>query len=142
MLRLTIFTEYIRNIAPFSGRLLKSLKEWFRLNVMILIVAVANKAKKHAPPSPAYVPYWEMKMRNDGGQAFPCEGGACSGLHADPGMSLRQWYAGLALQGILAGGYGDTVPHDDVGGGADAAFFAVQYADALIAELEKPDDRP
>ncbi len=30
---------------------------------------------------------------DDGGPAFPCEGGVDSGLYAAPGMSLRQWFA-------------------------------------------------
>lgn len=33
---------------------------------------------------------------NDGGPAFPCEGGDNSGLHAHPGMSLRCWLASQA----------------------------------------------
>ena len=48
-------------------------------------------------------------------------------------MSLRDWFAGQALAGILGGGFGDTIPHDDVNGGGDAAFFAYQYADAMLA---------
>jgi hypothetical protein len=50
-----------------------------------------------------------------------------------PGMTLRDWFAGQALAGMLAGGFADTIPHDDVGGGEDAAFFAYQYADAMLA---------
>lgn len=41
-------------------------------------------------------------QRNTGGQAFPCEGGFDSGLHADPGMTLRDYFAAKALQGFLA----------------------------------------
>jgi hypothetical protein len=36
----------------------------------------------------------------DGGPAFPCEGGVNSGLYAAPGMSLRDWFAGQALTAI------------------------------------------
>ena len=46
-----------------------------------------------------------------------------------PGMTLRQWYAGLAMQGLLAhngGDWGDLVAKD-----------AAKEADALIAELKK-----
>jgi len=53
--------------------------------------------------------------------------------HKEVAMSLRDYFAGQALAGILAGGFADTVPHDDVGGGKDAAFFAYQYADAMLA---------
>lgn len=76
----------------------------------------------------------------DGGPAFPRFGMNSwekpSTLEA--GMSLRAWFAGQALAGILAGGFADTIPHDDVNGGGDAAFFAVQYADALLAALAIP----
>lgn len=48
-------------------------------------------------------------------------------------LELRDWFAGQALSGILAGGFAGTIPHDDVNGGYDAAFFAYQYADAMIA---------
>lgn len=68
----------------------------------------------------------------DGGPAFPHM--AADG-HPDYrlGLSLRDWFAGQALVGILAGGFADTIPHDDVNGGGDAAFFAYQYADAMLA---------
>lgn len=49
------------------------------------------------------------------------------------GMSLRDWFAGQALVGMLGGGFADTIPHDDANGGGDAAFFAYQYADAMLA---------
>ena len=68
-----------------------------------------------------------MNKHHDGGSAFPqsdCENG----------MSLRDWFAGQALAGILAGGFADTVPHDGPGGGDEAAGFAYQYADAMLAE--------
>lgn len=69
-----------------------------------------------------------MTKQDDGGPAFPGDGGSifC-------GMSLRDWFAGQALAGILAGGFADTVPHDDANGGGDAAGFAYQYADAMLA---------
>lgn len=46
----------------------------------------------------------------------------------------RDYFAGHALAGILAGGFADTVPHDDINGGADAASFAYSYADAMMSE--------
>jgi len=41
---------------------------------------------------------------NDGGPAFPSdeEGGNIQFPYHMTGMTLRQWYAGMALQGILA----------------------------------------
>lgn len=38
---------------------------------------------------------------NDGGPAFPCEGGFDSGLCPYYGMSLRDWFAGMAMQAIV-----------------------------------------
>lgn len=46
---------------------------------------------------------------------------------------LRDKFATAALIGILAGGFADTVPHDDVEGGRQAAEFAYQYADAMLS---------
>ena len=37
--------------------------------------------------------------KNDGGPAFPVTDRSRSHY---PGMSLRQWYAGMALQGLIA----------------------------------------
>lgn len=72
------------------------------------------------------------KKIEDGGPAFPHM--AADG-HTDYrlGLTVRDWFAGQALVGILAGGFADTIPHDDVNGGGDAAFFAYQYADAMLA---------
>ena len=41
------------------------------------------------------------------------------------GMTLRQWYAGMALQGLIAAGFGNP--------DGTAAVQAVAQADALIA---------
>jgi len=45
-------------------------------------------------------------------------------------MTLRQYYAGLAMQGCLSGSTGITIPKD-------IAAYAVDAADALINELNK-----
>jgi hypothetical protein len=62
--------------------------------------------------------------------AFPIyvTGGPESGYH--PGMSLREYYAGQALAGLLAN---DTGPAGDW---KKSAKDALEAADALIAELE------
>ena len=70
-----------------------------------------------------------MTARDDGGPAFPQN----SLSSQNRGMTLRDWFAGQALAGILGGGFADTIPHDDLNGGRDAAAFAYQYADAMIA---------
>jgi len=67
----------------------------------------------------------------DGGYAFPLS--VTEETVDYHGMTLRDWFAGQAMVGILSGGFADTVPHDDIGGGSDVAFFAYQYADAMLA---------
>lgn len=54
-----------------------------------------------------------------------------TGHFGDPGMTLRQHLAGLAMQGITA--------HPEFGSGTftGIAETAVKQADALIAELAK-----
>lgn len=72
----------------------------------------------------------------DGGAAFPrpALGTDCNKPWGQQTvMSLRDYFAGQALAGILAGGFADTVPHDDISGGGQAAYFAYQYADAMLA---------
>ena len=87
-----------------------------------------------------------MSKTNDGGPAFPVVAG--SGyydseeedailLDGYPGMSLRQYYAGQAMVGILSK-FGDAYTGLNRGTGpADVAKFCTVQADALIAELEK-----
>lgn len=96
-------------------------------------------------------------ITNDGGPAFPTAERAYTSLkrgdgegkpielaineiHAQPGMTLRQWYAGQALAGIMAN------PHIDpqIVGQTIAAYWAFQHADAMIkfeAELQAQADR-
>ncbi|WP_313349115.1 hypothetical protein [Paracoccus sp. (in: a-proteobacteria)] len=52
------------------------------------------------------------------------------------GLTKRDWFAGQALMGILAGHFADTIPHDDISGGREAAYYAYQYADAMLAARE------
>jgi hypothetical protein len=49
-------------------------------------------------------------------------------LYGRSGMTLREHYAGLAMQGYTANG-ANLSPRD-------VAHWALEYADALIAELE------
>ena len=46
------------------------------------------------------------------------------------GLTIREYYAAMAMQGLLVGKY--------YGPAIDLVAKAVQHADALIAELEKP----
>lgn len=63
-------------------------------------------------------------MADDGGPAFPQHAEA---LRSDvpPGMTLRDWFAGMALSGLNASG-----PHDC--GPLGLAFDAYRQADAML----------
>jgi hypothetical protein len=72
-----------------------------------------------------------MSKIEDGGPAFPC---AEHGIHqAENGMSLRDWFAGMALQGMLA------FPEDEATSESFAQITkrfsegAYVYADAMLA---------
>jgi len=75
-------------------------------------------------------------MKNDGGPAFPVSRGHFTDdwklLSSDgmPGMSLRDWFAGQALSGLLAYESQRATP-------TDAAAAAYTAADAMLAEREK-----
>lgn len=65
-------------------------------------------------------------MVDDGGPAFPMVNEL--GVIHHSGMSLRDWYAGMALWGQLG----------RVGFSPDAAAkFAYDYADAMLVERKK-----
>jgi len=75
-----------------------------------------------------------MTKISDGGPAFPSpeiRGDDGAGICApEYGMTLRQYYAGQMMAGNLAN-------PESAGSCADFAAYAVELADALIAELEK-----
>ena len=75
-----------------------------------------------------------MTTQDDGGPVFPVTHE--QELYGTSGMSLRDWFAGQALAGLLAGGFADTVPHDSPDGGSTAAAFAYQYAHAMLKERQ------
>jgi hypothetical protein len=65
------------------------------------------------------------KNTNDGGPAFPTQ----NGTRNDQGMTLRDWFAGMALQGMLAScrpGYSYQIAED-------ATSEAFRYADAMLS---------
>lgn len=74
-------------------------------------------------------------IKEAGGPAFPVvvEGGDMSGLHSNlwEGMTLRDWFAGMALQGLI------TCPAASSGTKADIAIWAYSYADAMLEERKK-----
>ena len=75
-------------------------------------------------------------MKKDGGPAFPTDqhfGTASKGFN---GMSMRAYFAGQAMQGMLVNGF---IPDQARPGRGqfDYAAAACKMADALIAELER-----
>ncbi|MBX5089386.1 hypothetical protein [Rhizobium lentis] len=68
----------------------------------------------------------ESKQIDWGGSAFPCEGGSDSNLYPDPGMSLRDWFAGQVLSGFMSAKPMHFNPDDD-------AAYCYRVADAMIA---------
>jgi len=54
----------------------------------------------------------------------------------DPGIPLRAWYAGMAMEGILASMYGKKEVYDYPPPGIIAAA-SFELADAMIVELER-----
>jgi hypothetical protein len=78
----------------------------------------------------------ETKKNNP---AFPCVSITDRESLYQGGMTMREYFAGLAMQGILANEKAYTVlsgipmPNENL-----VARFSVQYADALLTELSKP----
>lgn len=72
---------------------------------------------------------------DDGGSAFPTP--ETETVHPQWGMSLRDYFAAKVAAGILAGGWADTVPLDDVEHARQLAGFAYQAADAMLDERKK-----
>ena len=82
-----------------------------------------------------------MSKHNNGGAAFPRPvGGFGDGYtvyrnDAAPGMSLRDWFAGMVVQGLLANCFQnapETTPET-------FSATAYKFADALLAAREAPD---
>ena len=67
---------------------------------------------------------------NDGGPAFPSVGeGFGNPSYSAPGMTLRDWFAGQALAGLIADQSRD-------GSADDRARYAYAYADAMLKARE------
>ena len=71
-----------------------------------------------------------MSEVKNGGEAFPLQIHVSPGSEIQNGMFLRDWFAGMAVQGILANSE-FTCGKDDV------AMYAYQYADAMLEARDK-----
>lgn len=78
--------------------------------------------------------------------AFPVADTICpDGNRCKPineGMTLRQYYAGLAMQGILSNTHYTKFVESNIWKPAQGEIgkFAIEMADELLKELEKPID--
>ena len=73
-----------------------------------------------------------MKPLKDGGPAFPYREQDGNGQYRDHfGVTKREYFAAMALQGLLAH------PESDNHGDTEIASQSVNLADALLAELGK-----
>lgn len=68
---------------------------------------------------------------NYGGPAFPWKEQTKGGFIDHPGMSLRDWFAGKALQGMVSGSQGLEISIREF------AKSSYELADEMIAEREK-----
>lgn len=75
-------------------------------------------------------------MKPDGGPAFPYP----HYEHQDPGMSLRDWFAGMALIGLMArlAQPSHKVISEGWREAGSEADLAYKIADAMLKEREKP----
>ncbi len=82
-----------------------------------------------------------MSEVNQGGPAFPSQPLDANGYPDPPskGMSLRDWFAGMAMQGLVASLTPDqrTEVIGGIVGGKYLSRAAFMYADAMIAERIK-----
>lgn len=84
-----------------------------------------------------------MSAPNDGGPAFPT--GHLNRADVEPGMALRDWFAGRALNGLLSrslrpNSQGNTSTNwasVERYGALEVAKFSYEYADAMLAERAK-----
>jgi len=72
-----------------------------------------------------------MSEQDNGGPAFPTTAGQVVYSH---GMTLRDWFAGQALAGIMGPNYDWFTSGSETGSRAhEAAYFAYSVADAMLA---------
>jgi hypothetical protein len=62
---------------------------------------------------------------------------AMNSITSGSGMTLRQWYAGLAISGLVGASHGLPIGESNVYNNVTLAKVAFAIADAMIAEGEK-----
>lgn len=72
------------------------------------------------------------KQFKSGGPAFPCESKTGSMLNSHQGMTLRDYFAAKALQGLIS-----SKAHSLSFNPADDAGYCYKIADAMIAAREQ-----
>lgn len=84
-----------------------------------------------------------MTKPNDGGPAFPVpevliESESICHPSAYQGMSIRDWFAGMALQGILASPRTPVNKSGEASGDSETiAYLSYVMADAMLKERER-----
>lgn len=81
-----------------------------------------------------------MDNRNNGGPAFPVQDevyGNGDRLYGSCGMSLRDWFAGMALMGYLSGRNNTRAENPYNFEAKQAAKGCYEYADAMLAAREE-----
>jgi len=79
--------------------------------------------------------------KSDGGAAFPTMEFERVGeyVHSDivhPGMTLRDWFAGMCMQGMLASGPGSQMGLQVWSNNDKCATWAYEQADAMLKTRE------
>jgi hypothetical protein len=79
-----------------------------------------------------------MSAKTNGGPAFPAQPiyqhpHGATGMSSQEGMTLRDWFAGQVINGIVGGSLGSKMAvYAD-----EAARLAYSYADAMLEERSK-----
>lgn len=76
----------------------------------------------------------EMSEIKDGGPAFP-RSGIFPRVLPQEGFTKREWFAGMAVQGMLANFYQEGFPRQQA---EDYAKSAFHVADAMLKEGKQP----
>ena len=85
-----------------------------------------------------------MSSKDTGGEAFPCAGydGPDNGEGSTYGMTLLDWFAGLAMQQMVAGEGARVVAdrderYDETNWAEVVVANAYEFADAMLAEKRR-----